>query len=136
MRLFTFLIVLTLFCVGCSREVSVWGTVRYADGQPLTQGSVMFTTDTYVGAAPIQADGTYKVSGSKANSGIPRGEYKVCVAASTSTSIDTPGWERGVSMVDPRFSDPENSGLAVKIEGATKYDITVDYPTTGQIKEK
>ncbi|MDR1491428.1 MAG: hypothetical protein LBT05_01710 [Planctomycetaceae bacterium] len=136
MKHFTFLIALTLLCVGCSKDVSVSGTVKYTDGQPLNQGTVMFSTPTYVGSAPIQPDGTYKVSGSKTNSGIPRGEYKVCVAASTSTSNDTPGWKRGVSMVDAKFSDPENSGLIIKIDGATKYDITVDYPKTGRVKEK
>ncbi|MDR1486122.1 MAG: hypothetical protein LBT09_15050 [Planctomycetaceae bacterium] len=137
MKFFTLtLIALTLLCVGCSKDVSVSGTVKYEDGRPLKQGTIMFSTPTYVGSAPIQPDGTYTVSGSKVDSGIPRGEYKVCVAASTSTSEDTPGWERGVSMVDAKFSDPENSGLTVKIDGATIYNITVEYPKTGRIKEK
>ncbi|MDR2761481.1 MAG: hypothetical protein LBB88_02635 [Planctomycetaceae bacterium] len=136
MKQFTLLIALTLLCVGCSKNISVWGTVKYTDGQPLTQGSVMFTTQTYVGSAPIQPDGTYKVSGDSVNSGIPSGEYKVCVAASTSTSVDTAGWERGVSMVDTKFSNPETSGLVIKIDKATKYDITIDYPPTGRLKEK
>ncbi|MDR1479362.1 MAG: hypothetical protein LBJ00_10520 [Planctomycetaceae bacterium] len=125
-----------LFCVGCSKNISVSGTVKYTDGAPVTMGAVMFSQPDYVGAAPIQPDGSYIVSGDKAASGIPRGEYKVCVTASTPTMNPPAGWEAGVSMIDKKYSDPEMSGLTLKVEGVTKYDIMVEYPQTGRLEQK
>jgi hypothetical protein len=133
---FIFAACAVLFCVGCSKNVSVSGTVKYSDGAPVTMGSVMFSQPDYVGAAPIQPDGSYIVSGNKAASGIPRGEYKVCVVASTPIMNPPTGWKPGVSMVDTKYSDPEKSGLTIKVEGVTKYDIKVEYPQTGRLETK
>lgn len=84
-----------VFISGCGGEklIPVSGKVTFADGKPLTSGSVMFKPDkakgnTFSGEAigEINSSGEYTLQ-SRGKPGAPAGAYKVIV---TSTGPTTP----------------------------------------------
>ena len=137
MKHYIFLIVLVLFAYGCSGKMPFSGTVTYSDdGAPVTQGVVVFRTPTFIAQGAIKTDGTYTVGTDKANDGLPPGTYQVTVIGTAETVYGPPRnpndpydppTETLIPKVDPKFENPEASGLTAVIDGSTrKYDIQVD----------
>ena len=128
------LVLLTLVWVaGCGPNVGVTGKVTFEDGTPLTVGEVRFETDTFTSSGKIQSDGTYRLGSTGVDDGIPKGTYGVTVRA-----MDSSGFKPGMrpdqapppkSLIDLKYGTVKTSGLTCDVNGATKFDITVQKPT-------
>ena len=119
---------------GCGNP-QVKGTVTFEDGTPLTSGGVVFIKGMYTASATIKPDGTYILSQIRQRDGVPPGLYKVTVQAQYSGNLDDPGapW---FDLIDPKFANPETSGLTCDVKSSTTYDITVTEPPGGVKKIK
>ena len=74
-----------LACFGCGNQHRLTGKVTFADGQPVTKGMVIFSDGAFQARGEIQPDGTYTVSSTGKNDGLPKGEYVVTVSGVTKT---------------------------------------------------
>lgn len=126
MKYLSILLLLALFCVGCNRQVGVSGTVKFADGKPLTNGTVIFAKPLFMASGSLDANGHYTLGAFKAGDGTQKGEYSVYI-----TGADKPAEKEGdesTPLIDAKFTGPDSSGLKCKVNGATTFDITVTPP--------
>ena len=124
----TFLICLLICLVvaGCGKNKKLTGKVTFTDGKPATTGMVIFRTDTFMANGEIKSDGTYKMSSERENDGIPPGDYQVYVS-SIFKSSQGGGAALPVSLCDPKFENPDTSGLTCKIPApGNKFDIVLE----------
>jgi hypothetical protein len=130
-RLWRFLPVLSIVLfLGCGENsqapVPIRGKVTYR-GQPVQNGTIVFTPDPrkgQVGAmaiGEIQPDGTYSLRNGKAF-GAPPGYYRITVAAVLGSPYSTQ-----TSLPD-KYRDPELSGLVYEIKAglAQTVDLKLD----------
>jgi len=117
---------------GCGPNLQpVHGKVTYPDGQPVTEGIVVFESDDgtrpVMARAEIQSDGTYVLGTFKPGDGVPPRKYRVLVAPKyDANAVDGP---RKPPPIDPRFSDLKTSGLEFEVKsGANEFPITVTAP--------
>jgi hypothetical protein len=86
-----FLFVTFLILTGCSpTKVNVSGKVTLTNGETVTNGSVLFSSEDYAVSGDIQRDGTYQVGERKAGDGIRMGRYKVEVVNATRPDPKSP----------------------------------------------
>ena len=137
MKHLSFLIIVTILFVGCGQGVSVTGKVTFSDGQPLTVGEVVFQTDTRMASGRIQPNGSYKLSSTTENDGVPPGKYGVKIVGSYDTShipadtlppMPSANAPQPIPLIDPKFEKTETSGLTCEVKGHTTFDITVTKP--------
>ena len=108
------------------------GRVTYSDdGAPVTVGFVVFATPTYQSRGIIKSDGTYTLSSTGNNDGIPKGEYAVyLIGVEKDTQIvrsDGSYITRSELLISEKFTSPETSDLKCVIDGKEKtFDIIVD----------
>lgn len=131
-------ILLVLFALGigmisgCSENYPLSGKVVYSDnGEPLTGGAVIFTTETHVAQGVIKKNGTYVVGSLKSNDGIPPGDYKIYIGGAeiVTTKKQPDGSEQNTytSLIDGKYRSSETSGLTFTADGKTrKFDIELD----------
>ena len=133
---YIFCIVGVLFFCGCGGKLPFGGTVTYSDdGSPVTRGTVILRTPTFIAQGAIQEDGTYTIGTNNATDGLPPGTYQVTVVG-TEDNIFLPANPNDVNSftiaklipkVDPKFENPETSGLSATVDRKTrKFDIQVD----------
>jgi hypothetical protein len=130
------LIISVTLISGCSGKVSVTGTVKYTDGEPLAKGSVYFRNEegTRMFRGALQPDGTFELGEMMDGDGIPAGRYSAWIAgANTSDYVrtadgDLTDQQTHEILIDPKFESPETSGLTYEVTGATKFDIVVERP--------
>ncbi|MDR1492417.1 MAG: hypothetical protein LBT05_06835 [Planctomycetaceae bacterium] len=134
MRFTTLICVLLLpaLTVGCSGKTKVTGKVAFSDGAPLTTGEVRFESDGFLAAGKIQSDGSYRLGSASETDGVPKGSYRVSIYALDYSHIP-PGADLmkappAKSLVAEKFRSGETSGLTCEVNGATKFDITVEKP--------
>ncbi len=79
---------LSLFAVlvafGCSDKVQFGGKVIFSDdGAPITSGSLIFVSESepFQARGVINSDGTYRVSSTGVNDGLPPGTYAIVASA-------------------------------------------------------
>ncbi|MDR1960474.1 MAG: hypothetical protein LBQ54_15800 [Planctomycetaceae bacterium] len=125
---------LICFCLGVSGcnhgKVPLKGKVTFSDdGSPLPTGIVIFSTPTFQARGEIQPDGTFRVSSTGENDGLPPGEYDVnivnaSIAKEGSNSDKPEGW---ILLVDEKYDSARTSGLKLKVDSKTRnYDLVVD----------
>jgi hypothetical protein len=72
----------------------VSGTVKFSDGTILDRGQVVFSGDKYQFYGTVQSNGTFRLNGLNAKTGLPEGLYEINVGASDdkeqSIIADTP----------------------------------------------
>lgn len=96
-----------LFCVsGCS-DPQVTGTVKFADGTPLTGGMVVLQSDTSQGIGEVRHDGTFSVYQYKPGDGLKQGKYRGYITGAVVS--DDQG--RTSSLVPGKYADKETSGI-------------------------
>ena len=126
-----------IFTSGCSGKSSVTGTVKYPDGEPLTQGAVFFRnaagTQMYQGA--LKPDGSFALGEIKDGDGIPPGDYTAWIAGANDEiyELDAEGNPTGrrinMEIIAPKFTSPETSDLSYTVgKGNNKIDILVERP--------
>ena len=133
MKKYIFLIgiLICLVVAGCGKNKRLTGKVTFSDGTPVKSGMVIFRTDTFLSKGEIKPDGSYKMSSERENDGIPPGEYQVYVSG-----IFKPPQSGGmpsmpVSLVAPKFENPDTSGLTCKVPApGNKYDIVLEPHST------
>ena len=125
---------LLIFLVGCGSNVTVSGTVKFADGTPLDRGTVTFEDAKMMAYGDIQKNGTYSLDSGEAK-GIPPGTYRVSITGLNAPIVIPPTEIGGkvqiipqVSPIHKRFENPAASGLTCEVKGRTKFDITVEPP--------
>jgi hypothetical protein len=120
---------LALGCTSSEHLAPVSGKVTIK-GEALTLGTVVFYPDAAKGntrtgelRGSLNAQGVYEIkTGDRA--GAPLGWYKVAVFALKPPSADDKGQPE--FLADPRYQDPEKSGLAVQVvdnPAADSYDF-------------
>ena len=132
---FNFLPLLVLLCaVGCGGgNVPMGGTVTFSDnGEPVTVGTVFFTTDTFEAYGPLQSDGTYKIGSVKEADGLPPGKYKVYIRDAHEYQRVGEGdnvVDNVVPLIAPKYASPTTSDLEVEVTSSQRtFDFTVDRP--------
>lgn len=126
---------LLLFCSGCNDQQPLTGKVTFDDGSPVTVGTVVFSSDKVQSFGVIKPDGTYSVSTSQTNDGLPPGTYTVYLSGVDDIQkkkvVGGDGSESEedvrTSLIDPKFTSSTTSGLTFTVDGKTKtFDIKVD----------
>ena len=125
--LFALSLSLLLFA-GCGDgKVGLKGKVVFSDdGSPLPTGMVIFETDTYLARGMIEPDGTFVVSSSKVNDGLPPGTYRVSIDRAQHVSM------RGeTEIIEPliasKFASGTTSGITIEVKPSMKpIEIQVD----------
>ena len=120
-------------CIGCSQGTQTTGTVRFDDGTPITQGSVVFNSSTESFFGTITSDGRYTTGGEKEKQGLPDGTYTVWLSG-TETSNNTLDGEGNVVSytvthpVAPAFTSPSTSPLKFEVKkgGSKTFDVVVE----------
>jgi len=137
MRLLSLLAVVALVAVaGCSGRAQVTGKVAFSDGTPLDCGVVNFANDTTICKGEINKKGEYTMRTFKPGDGVPKGSYKVYItetlkfgeSAGTMMTGDVETQLLGTTtnILDPKYSNPDESGLTITVQGSQKYDITLE----------
>jgi hypothetical protein len=135
--------ILLLFVAGCG-NAPLNGRITFTDnGEPLTKGTICFVSGNQQATGKIDANGYYSVNFG-AKSGIPKGEYKICIqeadneeAVPTGETILNPTTGKNepetfikrTSLIAAKYVNIETSGLKFTVDGKKKtLDITVDRP--------
>jgi len=120
--------VLLVGATGCGNSQNrLSGTVKFEDGSPVTQGSVVFLKEGYMARGTIQPDGSYTVGSLTESDGLPNGEYRVYIEGAEVEDPQSPSGMR--SMVDAKMNSPETSDLKYKSpDDGDKLDIVVSKP--------
>lgn len=107
---------------GCSGNVQLGGTVTYEDGTPLTVGSVVFSTNSFMASGNIDSQGKYRMGSLAVKDGLPKGTYKVYIT----------GAEEELSMfltyslIDPKYDNYSSTPLTCDIPAPNNtFNITV-----------
>ena len=130
--LLPFVLAGVIFLFGCSGMEPLSGTVTFSDdGSPLTVGSVFFETPTYSSRGTLGRDGQYVIGSLKETDGLPKGTYQISIRGAedvVSTQRPNGEWtERRTLLIDPKYQNPETSGLTFTVDGKTKkFNIQVD----------
>ncbi|HBT78016.1 MAG TPA: hypothetical protein DEB39_14085 [Planctomycetaceae bacterium] len=126
---------------GCSEKQQLHGTVTFADdGAPVPVGAVYFSTPTFEAVGAIKKDGTYIVSSTGHNDGIPKGEtYKVSVVGAdivenTTSAGGSAGGSKRTPLVDPKYRNKDTSGLTFTADGTRRFDLTLERAKPGNKK--
>ena len=120
-----FIILFLCLVVGCGKgHVSLKGKVVFSDdGSPLTLGSVILTQQNFQSRGDLNANGEFVMESLSARDGLPPGTYQVSIAGAIEYGVF--GGMR--SIVDPKWTDPETSGMTVEVDRKTKFlEITVE----------
>jgi hypothetical protein len=101
-----FLSVIFLILTGCGQaKVNVSGKVTLTNGETITNGSVLFSSENYAVSGDIQPNGTYRVGERKSGDGIRTGHYKVEVVNATRPDPKSPDPTRPnqIPLTDANF---------------------------------
>ena len=117
------ILLVLLLVVGCNKQVGMTGTVVYSDdGSPVPFGNVILSTPTFQSRGELNKQGQFSMGTFGTNDGIPPGTYSVAILA-----IESVGDTGSYSIVDPKYSSAQTSGLEITITKAINdYEIRVD----------
>ena len=121
-------VLVLLLCCGCSNKVPLTGTVTFEhDSSPLTHGVVCFVKPGFLARGALDTDGTYKMSSTGINDGLPKGTYKVYLVGAELVSMDGGGNSTYSSLVHNRYESADTSGLEFEVDGKTRrFDFQVE----------
>ena len=120
------MIVVSVFSVGCGKNLKLSGRVYYVDdNSPVPQGTVIFSNSEYTGRAQIGKDGSYSVHSESQGYGIPPGTYKVYLDGTDKATVEGGGIKLE-PLVDKKYVSPTTSDLTLTIDKSQKYDIPVE----------
>lgn len=117
-----------LVVAGCGtapggKTYKVTGTVKFADGTPLTKGVINFVGDKVTALSPLQPDGSFSLATNKPNDGAPEGTYKVFFTG------ECMGGYQQQPLIHTKFGTVETAGIEQKVTTQKNhFDIVVDKP--------
>lgn len=118
---------LVLVCLaGCGSGVKdrlykVSGTVKFADGQPVTTGTIRFDSNTYNAYGQIQPDGTFTLTTLNPDDGAPAGTYRVSFGGEVMGGAGKP------PQIHAKYASGTSSGLTQEVKPeANTLEITVE----------
>ncbi|MDO4587409.1 MAG: hypothetical protein Q4C95_08945 [Planctomycetia bacterium] len=116
---------------GCSKNVGMSGTVTFSDdNSPLTVGTICFQSDSVFSRGKMKPDGTFVIGSEKEADGLPKGEYVVFFSGATEQDgTDDSGMPVFKSVVDLKYTTPEETPLKISVAGKQKIDLKVDRPS-------
>lgn len=126
------------FCIGCSNNVRLGGTVTFSDdGAPVTAGTVCFENSGGYARGQLDQNGRYTLGFDKEGNGLPRGVYGVYVTGArkplgmSDEPGSVPGSKGGAMMyeelVAPKFQARSTSGITCTVDGSTNtFDFQVE----------
>jgi hypothetical protein len=138
-----FLVVLAVAALatagGCGRRGlhKVSGSVRFADGAPLTEGRVVvdYGDESGKGAwGRIRSDGSFTIGTVADDDGMRAGTYRVAILdavilpPAAKFAYSSEGSAEPTHLVDERFGDPATSGLSFTVPDQTVWEIVVEKP--------
>jgi hypothetical protein len=135
-----FLVLVTLCCIGCSKNVGVHGKVTFPDGKPLDLGMVCFQGESFVYRGMIGTDGTFQMTTQKQGDGVIPGTYQVFITGAAkgkplppNVKFDPDGAppdEPPIPMIAEKFTSPATSGVTCTVARgmALPFEIKVEYP--------
>lgn len=119
---------------GCGRRGlhRVSGSVRFADGAPLTRGRVVadYGHDSVAGAwGHIRSDGSFTIGTLADDDGMRAGSVRVAIVNAVETTYGRDDAAVATKpLVHPRFMHPETSGISFDVPRQTRWDIIVEGP--------
>lgn len=118
--------------VGCNQQMHpVSGHVKFPDGTPLKKGRIVFQGgDPNTGSwGLIRPDGSFVLGTADVDDGVPTGSYQVYIAnAVTDPPPNFAGNFISRPLIDPKYMDPETSGLTYETPGLLVWEIVVEKP--------
>ena len=111
----------------------VEGSVTFADGSPVTVGSVVFSSvdqqPPVSAQGAIHHDGTFSLGTFRPGDGAPAGKYRAVVSEPLPADLDNPP----PPTIHPRFRDFATSGLEFEVvPGPNRFPILVERPARGR----
>ena len=102
------------FAIGCGNAVVIKGTAKMADGTTVTNGTVLFVSDSAQYSANIQTNGTFSPGVDKDGEGIPPGVYQISVVG-VSREETRPGesYPIQISLIASKYGDHRTSGISL-----------------------
>ena len=121
-------VLVLLLCCGCSNRVLLTGKVTFEDdGGPLTNGIVCFVQNEFLARGHLDSEGTYRMSSTGTNDGLPKGTYKVYLVGAELVSVDSGGNSTYTPLVHNRYESADTSGLEFEVDGKTRrFDFQVE----------
>jgi hypothetical protein len=126
MKNLMYLLFVVLLLSGCDSKQRLTGKVTFSDGEPLTVGTVVFSTPTFMSRASLGQDGTFKVGTTKEGDGIPPGTYKVSIVDAMVPDPEDPTGMSRMPIVAKEFTSEAATPLSVTIPGTKTFDIVVE----------
>ena len=126
------LYVLPLFVVvGCGDAASVTGTVKLADGTPLTSGMVTFESATTNVVGNLDGQGRFSLFQVRPGDRVPPGTYRGAIFYDTSLAESQAGRQARVANFLPfpaKYASLEKSGLTLTVQPrkAVHLDIVLE----------
>lgn len=119
---------LLILCCGCNDKLPLGGTITYSDdGSPLDKGTVCFEKADFLARGHLQSDGTYQISSTGKNDGLPKGKYKVCIVGAELSSEGAGGNTVYTPLIDQRYGSAETTDIEFDVDGKTRrFDFQVD----------
>ncbi len=117
-----------LTLIGCSNKVPLTGKVTFADtGDPLPNGTVCFAAPGFLARGYLKEDGTYQVSSTGRNDGLPPGKYKVYLVGAELVTSDGNGNSFYTPLIDARYDSADTTDLEFEVDGKVhRFDFKVD----------
>ncbi|MBQ9812798.1 MAG: hypothetical protein IJM54_05745 [Thermoguttaceae bacterium] len=123
---------LLLCVVGCGKNVGMTGKVTFSDdGSPLTKGTICFQSATGLSRGQMNEDGTFVIGSFKKSDGLPKGDYVVYFSGAVEQDgVDASGMPKGKSLIDLKYTTPEDTPLKITVKGRQKIELQVERPET------
>ena len=129
-------------CAACSNQVKVTGKVTFADGTPLTMGTVYFTDSFHLGRSDLDKNGEYSLHCYRRNDGVPKGIYQAYITGaivfnqgeSRETEFGALDLQKVGYLIDMQYMIPDTSGWLFDVQKDCRIDLVV-YPP-GQVPEE
>jgi hypothetical protein len=133
-KLYQYLALILCVCVlsGCgSKYVQFGGKVVFDDdGTPLTEGVVIFTTETFQAEGRLTENGTYQLGSLTPKDGLPPGTYKVFISGAAEY-LDN---GTVIPFIHPDYLERTTTPLTCEVSrsGLKSFDIRVPRPPQTQ----
>lgn len=109
-----------LTLVGCgSDKVGLSGKVIFLDdGSPVPTGRVIFVTNSFQAYGDLQPDGTFTVSSTGENDGLPPGKYRVRIDGAQRLVDESK--ELSEPLIAEKYTNDNTSGIEIEVMTSTK----------------